>query len=120
MKKLKAFCLALTALTLGFGLVANSEESNAPAESAISHIKVGTSAPNCGKGGKTPYIKNNHGSASILVNLHVRYSYNGQSRDTSAGSYRVNSGKTRKLTSKCSIPGPTNQTFTYYAKSASY
>jgi hypothetical protein len=89
-------------------------------ESPLSYIEVGSTTPNCGNGGKTPYVRNRHPSRSIRVNLHVRYKYEGQERDEDLGDWRLMPGQTKKLTSRCTVPGPTRQRFTFYAHAAEW
>lgn len=97
---------------------ANEQGNDGKNTSPLSYIEVGAATPKCGKGGRTPYVKNKHASKSIRVNLHVKYRYNGQAMDQDLGDWKLMPGQTKKLTSKCTIPGPTNQLFTYYAGSA--
>lgn len=86
----------------------------------MTYVKTGAKTPSCGKGGKTPYVKNTHASKSILVNLHVKYIYNGDIINKDVGNYNLMPGQTKKLTSRCSVPGPTSQLFTYYATAAQW
>ena len=101
-------------------LQANGQAKSAKPKSPLSYIEVGSTTPNCGNGGRTPYVRNKHPSRSIRVNLHVKYKYEGQVRDEDLGDWRLMPEQTKKLTSKCTVPGPTIQRFTYYAHAAEW
>lgn len=83
-------------------------------KSPISFIRVFADQPGCGKGGKTPAIFNRHPDRSIRVFMLERSVYNGQPIENRLGVWTVDARETVKLTRFCTIPGPTQQRFSYH------
>jgi hypothetical protein len=110
----------LIILVISFVLQVYGRAESPKPESPLSYVEVGATSPDCGNGGKTPYVKNRHPSKSIRVNLHVTYKYEGQNKDEDIGDWKLMPGQTKNLTSRCTIPGPTSQEFIYYAHVAEW
>ncbi|QBF83006.1 hypothetical protein EXU30_10105 [Shewanella maritima] len=99
----------------------NATSTNMTAKTAEQYVEVGSMSPSCGNGGKTPYVKNKHSSKKIDIKLKVTYLYKGQQKvKVLPGNWRIAAGKTHKLTTRCTIPGPTSQKFSYSVHSATY
>ncbi|QOW05689.1 hypothetical protein IC830_06180 [Vibrio parahaemolyticus] len=86
----------------------------------IKWIKVSSKAPKCGLQGTTPYIESKSSNRDIVVVIHVKFKYQAGNRDDYVGTWTLSPKQTIVLGSYCTIPGPTKQKFTFYAKSAEW